>query len=268
MQSTLRGSVPEYIGADLTDRYSAARRDIDLCGLRARGDDLIAEFWHWKWDPPPGRLVVDEIGAEIRAARAVMIDGSQALARIGSNLRECERRSSAAGKTGDRRPSAGPYAGFICGSLGLFAALDEVGIVVSPPGLTGGVSEIYPGYLWKILSGGRPLPKKGTAEGRRDRKRILESFGVRGLCALPTHDENDACLGALVAAAADGRVPGLEACSIGGPLFRDAEGALREGPMVILRWQTPYRLERQLNPPPYGDGYTTVTTAEELLVKS
>ena len=47
MQSTLSGPVPPYLGADLTDRYSAQCRAIDVCGLTpARDGRLLAAFWH------------------------------------------------------------------------------------------------------------------------------------------------------------------------------------------------------------------------------
>ena len=59
MESTLSGPVPLYIGADLTDRYSAQCRDIDVCGLTPAGgvrlrlahhERLQATSWHWRWD--------------------------------------------------------------------------------------------------------------------------------------------------------------------------------------------------------------------------
>jgi hypothetical protein len=70
------------------------------------------------------------------------------------------------------------------------------------------------------------------------RKRILEILGVCGLPDLPTHDQNDACVSALLAAAADGRVPGVTLLAIGSPLFADTNGTLREGPMVIPKVTT------------------------------
>jgi hypothetical protein len=56
---------------------------------------------------------------------------------------------------------------------------------------------------------------------------------VRGLPVLPSHDLNDACVAALVAAAADKKVTGVTAAPIGAPLSVDLDGALREGPMII-----------------------------------
>lgn len=183
MQSTLAASVPEYVGADLTDRYSAQCRDIDVCGLRPAGNNrLPAAFWHWRWDRAPQRLDVTVIAIELRAAKVAMLDGPQAFARKGSALRVCERHSAAVGKTPDTRPAINkPFAGFICSSIDLFNALKREGIAISPPAFIGGVSEVYPGHIWTILTGDRPLPQKSTEAGRLARKRILEALGVSGL---------------------------------------------------------------------------------------
>ena len=51
--------------------------------------------------------------------------------------------------------------------------------------------------------------------------------------ALPTHDQNDACVAGLMGAVADGRIAGLTARAIGLPLSVDKDGTLREGTMVI-----------------------------------
>lgn len=235
MQSSLQGSVPEYIGADLTDRYSSPCRDIDVCGLDVgESSGLRATFWCWRWDRPPELLDVAAIASELGVARAAMLDGPQALAILGANLRVCERQSAAVGKTPDRRPGlTKPFAGFICSSLDLVTALKRAGVVISTPAFVGGASEVYPGHIWTILSGRRGLPQKATGVGRLARKRILETLGVSGLPSLPTHDQNDACVAALVAAAADGRVPGVRAAAIGSPLFTDFDDTPREGPMVI-----------------------------------
>lgn len=50
---------------------------------------------------------------------------------------------------------------------------------------------------------------------------------------LPTHDENDACISAVLAAAADSKVTGVAVRGIGLPLVIDSKGTIREGPMVI-----------------------------------
>src|SRR5579871_4901672 len=164
MQSTLSDPVPLYIGADLTDRYSAQCRDIDVCGLTpARDGPLQAAFWRWRWDRAPQPLNVAPVAQELRAARVAMLDGPQALACPGTALRVCERQSACVGKTPDTCPPLSkPFAGFIRSSLDLFAALKHEGIAISPPVFTGGVCEVYPGHIWTILSARRPLPRKAT----------------------------------------------------------------------------------------------------------
>ena len=227
--------MPEYIGADLTDRYSRNCRDVDVCGLtRGESGELRATFWCWHWDPAPTPLDVATVAKELASARVSMIDGPQALANRGNTLRLCERQSAAVGKTPDSPPALSkPFAGFIWSSLDLFNALNSGGTRISPVGFVGGVSEVYPGHIWTILGSRRVLPRKSTPAGRAVRKHILEALGVAGLPALPTHDQNDACLAALVAAAADGSVPGVSVAAIGSALFVDDAGTLREGPMVI-----------------------------------
>lgn len=163
-----------------------------------------------------------------------MIDGPQALAGKGAALRLCERQSAAVGKTPDTRPNVTkPFGGFICSSLDLFTALQRQDIAISPPAFIGGVFEVYPGHIWTILSGRRPLPKKATEAGRLARKCILEALGVCGLPVLPSHDQNDACVAAALAAVADNQVSDLHLLSIGTSLSIDPDGVLREGPMMI-----------------------------------
>jgi hypothetical protein len=203
---------------------------VDVCGLeRARGR-LASRFWTWTWTS--GDL--GAVAAELGAAECAMIDGPQALAAEGRSLRSCERLCRAAGKTPDRLERlAGPYAGFIQTSLELFAALDRAGLVVSPPGLAGGVCEVYPGHLWTRLA--PRMANKATALGLRQRAAALSACGVILGGAVLTHDRLDAALAALVAAAARGAVVGLEVVAVGEPLRRRATGELEEGPIASLR---------------------------------
>jgi hypothetical protein len=174
-----------------------------------------------------------EISDEIGAAKSTMIDGPQGLASTGMLLRACERECGAAGKTPDILPPLGkPFAGFVRSSVELFDALAAAEFVVSPSQFMGGISEVYPGDIWHRLAG-RTIPKKSTHEGRRARSLILKALGILGLPDLPTHDQNDACVSALMAAAADGKVNGMSVRGIGLPLARDPDGTLREGPIAI-----------------------------------
>lgn len=253
MNSTHQGKIPPYLGIDPTDRYAKSCRAIDVCGLTPVGDGkFTASFWFWHWDPAPSALHVTAIVKELAATRAAMIDGPQGLAAKGNRLRVSERLTGAPGKTPDVRPELKrPFGGFIWSSLDLFAALAQAGTPISPPGFSGGVSEVYPGHLWKILAG-PGLPKKGTVEGRVRRKRILEILGVSGLPDLPTHDENDACVAAVVAAAAESAVPGVTVKGMGTPLISVPEGSLREGLIVVLEAKAGTRdlISRVLQRPP------------------
>ena len=232
MMKTTRGLIGpvDYLGIDLSDRYANNRRPNDVCGLTSiECNKLSAAFWLWEWPEPEQRLDVSEITKEIRAAKSTMIDGPQGLASSGKTLRECERACGAAGKTPDILPLLGtPFAGFVRSSVELFDAFAVAEFLVSPSKFIGGISEVYPGDIWHRLVG-RTIPKKSTQEGRRRRKRILQALGVIGLPDLPTHDQNDACISALMAAAADGKVGGMSVRGIGSPLARDPDGTLREG---------------------------------------
>ena len=235
MKTTFRGDKPaDYLGVDLTDRHAKSSRSIDVCGLTcAEPNRLCAAFWHWQWALPQENLDVSTIAREVKAAKSTMFDGPQGLASIGETLRACERQSGAVGKTPDTMPRFGkPFAGYIRSSIELFSAFAQTGFSISPSGFIGGVSEVYPGNIWNRLAT-RVLPKKSTKEGRLARKLILQALGVTHLPDLPTHDENDACISAVLAAAADGKVTGVAVRGLGLPLAIDANGTMREGPIVI-----------------------------------
>ncbi|WP_231931113.1 DUF429 domain-containing protein [Botrimarina hoheduenensis] len=194
---------------------------------------LEAAFWQWEWPEPQEALDLSQLMKEVRDAKSVMLDGPQGLASIGNHLRACERESGAVGKTPDTMPAKKrPFGGYIRSSIELFSAFHKAEIKVSPDNFIGGVCEVYPGNIWRRLAN-RVLPRKSTEEGRRARKIILESLGVSKLPRLPTHDENDACVGAVLAAAADNKVHGVRVTGLGSGLVIEEGGTLREGQMVI-----------------------------------
>ena len=85
MRSALSAPVPDYIDADLTNRYSRQCRDIDVCGVTPNPTGgLSTGFRRWQWDRAPQPLDVTPIAKELRSAQAAMFDGPQALASIGS----------------------------------------------------------------------------------------------------------------------------------------------------------------------------------------
>lgn len=235
MKSDRTSPYAPYLGVDLSSRYAESPRPIDVCALTPtlRGG-LRAEFWHWYWDGPDVALDVAPIRAEVAAARCVLVDGPQALAGRGRRVRVSERLCRTAGKTPDHMPgNDGPYAAFLRSSVEWFAAMHAAGIAVSPPGAVGGIGEFYPGEGWSRLSHCR-LPRKTSAVGRKVRLDWLRRFGVQfDRPATLSHDALDACLGALVAAAADAAVPGMSVETVGLALQRGPDLQLREGPIVL-----------------------------------
>jgi hypothetical protein len=238
--------VASYLGADLTDAYSRRARDVDVCGLDLVGGALAARFWRWTYEG--GTDDVSALLPEVRAARGAVLDGPQALARPGATMRESERLLGAAGKTPSTTPTKGPFSGFVRTSVELFTAFDRAGTPVSGASLVSGVGEHYPGGNWRRLAG--RLPRKKEAAGVAARRTVLEALGVR----FPevhhlTHDHLDACLGAVIAAAADGVIPGASVERWGNELTRDG-AVFREGPILVLAVDesTRKRIRNRLEP--------------------
>ncbi|MBX3206939.1 MAG: DUF429 domain-containing protein [Labilithrix sp.] len=219
-----------YVGADLTDGYAQAQRPIDVCGLDTIDGKLDARFWQWTYDGG-----IDDVGPllpEIRGARGAVLDGPQALARPHASMRECERILGAAGETPSVTPTRGPFSGFVRTSVELFGALDRGGIAISSASLVGAACEHYPGGNWRRLAGS--LPSKKRPEGIAARRVVLEALTVRFPDGVRlTDDHLDACLGAVIAAAADGCVKGARVERCGADLVRDGS-RLREGPILLL----------------------------------
>ncbi|MBM4357194.1 MAG: DUF429 domain-containing protein [Deltaproteobacteria bacterium] len=231
MKSTLQGATPPYIGADLTDRFAKKARSVDVCGLTPRRDGSFdAQFWTWTWGAEAGGLDVSAIAAELGAARVSMLDGPIGLATPPQSMRACERASGAVGKTPSVRPAGRPFASYICSSLDLFAALAEAGLPVDGALQKGSVFECYPGRAWMSL--GVRLAKKSTPHGRHQRQTILQSLRVNLTNGALGHDELDACLAAVLAAALDGKMP-LPVVALGQQVVRDKTGVLREGRMWV-----------------------------------
>jgi hypothetical protein len=242
MQTTRSGAIPPYIGADLTDRHAKGARPIDVCGLHPVGPGRFeADYWQWTWDRAPAALNVAAVADEITGALCTLIDGPQALAAEGADVRECERLARTSARTPDTEPADDRFAsGFIRSSLEFFRALHTAGVAVSPPGFLRGAGEVYPGVLWQVLAR-RVLPRKGSTGGQVARRAILQALGVQNLPSLTSHDQADACLAALIAAAADGKVPGLTIGALGRPLDVGPAELLREGPIAM-----PAKIESRL----------------------
>lgn len=237
------GATCTYLGVDITDRYSDSARPMDVCGLEISGDKLIPHFWTWCWGPRASTNVT-ELLPEISAARAVMLDGPQGLARVGHGIRSCEKALAAAGKTADvRPPTSQPYGGFIASSLDLFAAFHAAGLFLASDVPTR-LYEVYPAAIWTRLA--RRLLNKRRRNGREARVALLETLGVLVPEALLSHDKLDACAAALLGAAADGRIRDISVVGVGDSVFwDDVTGCLREGQIVVPNVDSGLRAELQ-----------------------
>jgi hypothetical protein len=89
------------------------------------------------------------------------------------------------------------------------------------------------------------LQKKTTVAGVAQRKTTLERLGVAFGENDLTHDHLDAAVGAIAAAASDGKVPGLAVVLLGEQLAVRSSGELEEGPMASL--QVDRRLQEALS---------------------
>ena len=207
---------------------------VDVAVVERRGR---VHFEQWAWPAADEARGLDP-KALVRAfpmgpGDVVVVDGPQALAQSGARVREAERLLRAPGRTPDVLPLPGaPFAGFVRGGVLLFAALHRRGGVqlldLDEPGMKDArLFEAYPGATWRRL-GVEKLGKKNTPEGRKARRERLEAEGLRfSGSELPTHDELDAALCAWLGwltRTAPGRVQ-----AVGAPLWKDAEGWLREG---------------------------------------
>jgi hypothetical protein len=238
VRSTRQGKTADYLGVDLTDGTPGRRRPIDVCGLTPVDATLRASFWTWEWSDQAFASVL----TELRSAKCTFIDGPQGLASNGRTMRACDRAASAAAKTGSERDKVkGPYAGFVLSSLDLFQRLHAAGVPVSDSGTASGVWEVYPALLWRRLASG--LSKKTTVAGLAQRRALLERLGLEFGGTDLTHDQLDAAVGALAAAASEGKVPGLKVVLLGESLVVRPSGELEEGPMVSLEIEERRRSE-------------------------
>ncbi|MBK8596288.1 MAG: Si-specific NAD(P)(+) transhydrogenase [Holophagales bacterium] len=219
-----------FAGVDLIDLSAPSPRPVDVAFMD-RWRRVRFEKWNFAQDGAgllPEGILADGV--------VVAIDGPQGLASPGRKVREGERELRCAGKTPDTLPApgAGPYAGFLRGSVLLFSALRARGLGVfgEVPENQAVLLEVYPADLWKKWAG-RALPKKQTPEGRRERWELLRGQGLE----LPldaagiTHDQLDAAAAALAAYLwATGRTNAWGEA----PRWDEAAGTLREGFVVSL----------------------------------
>ncbi|MCP3137063.1 DUF429 domain-containing protein [Pyxidicoccus xibeiensis] len=230
-----------FVGWDLTDPYSRQCRAVDVAQVDARGRVRFSEL---RWPAPsrdggfdPGVLAA---AFPVGTQDVLVVDGPHALARTGATVRESERLLRAPGRTPDVLPVPGPpFAGFVRGSVLLFAALRARGglplLDVDAAALgEARLFEAFPGATWRALAVEK-LGAKASREGREQRRAVLEAEGLRfAEGELPTHDQLDAALCAWLGWLTR-KAPERVAAVGAAPLTVDASGWLREGRILDLR---------------------------------
>lgn len=219
-----------FIGVDLADRYSRSPRPNDVCILTGSPGAFFVRFDRFSWSRESlnEKAVLDYL----RNARAVYIDGPQGRAEHGRTRRDSERLVRAPGPTPETLPALSrPFAGFVRSSVELFDALWKAGARIENDSLNG-LQEVYPGGIWAALLKG--IDKKGTASGRLQREAILAELGVLLPDRKLTDDQRDAAIAAVLAAAANGLVDGLDVVDRGEPARWDSDaGFIREGRILM-----------------------------------
>jgi predicted nuclease with RNAse H fold len=220
-----------FIGLDMVDGCRPSPRKVDLAFLDR---SLVCAFEQWDFDSSGKGLVPGQLGPP---GFLLAIDGPQGLAASpGQKMRECEREGGLPGKSSyDFPPPNMPYAGFVASSVRLFAALwwsrtFRLHGFQAESTHQATLIEVYPGKAWVDLARPIHMPlteKKDRLEGRRQRQRLLEASGVRlPSGGLPTHDQLDAALAALIAVLfAEGKTTQQGAP----PFWDDSKQVLREG---------------------------------------
>ncbi|NBD12859.1 MULTISPECIES: DUF429 domain-containing protein [Corallococcus] len=225
---------PRFVGWDLTDPFARAPRPVDEAILDPQGR---VRFSQRVWPRADARQGLDPEALvkafPVAPGDVVVVDGPQALATPGARVRDAERRLRAPGRTPDVLPLPGaPFAGFVRGSVLLFAALRAFNRVpmldLDTPVLSRArLFEAFPGATWRARAVEK-LGAKATPEGRARRKALLEAAGLRFVDAGPcTHDQLDAAVCAWLGWLT--RMRPEDVTAVGLPLTRDAEGTLREG---------------------------------------
>lgn len=198
----------KYVGVDLTAAFGPRPRAVDIAILE--GSKL--ELRRWTWPEPAivreaGRVLASSFYEAIdwRANETIVaIDGPQGLAETGT-VREAELNLATPGRTPSAMPKdSAPFGTYIQSSVLLFRSLLGAGRAFKLAGFEGlpkveaNLFEVFPGAEWSVLFGGR-VPKKSSTEGRKLRGTLWSLLGLVGAPSLPTADENDAIVAAVLA---------------------------------------------------------------------
>jgi NAD(P) transhydrogenase len=218
-----------FVGLDLADPYAREARPVTVAYMdRWRR----VQFRTWTFDVAGMGLVPEPVQVD---GFVMAINGPQGLPVKGEKIRAAERALKASIKGGTELPKPEiPYAGFIPGSVALFAALRETGCgVLGEAGTEDTVLvEAYPDDLWPRWAGHK-LPKRILPSGRRARYDILRGFGVEFPVGeeVITHDQLDAAAAAFAAylwATGQAKEHGVK------PELDPGFGFLREGMIVSI----------------------------------
>lgn len=218
------------VGMDLTDPHARSARAVDVALLDVATSHVTFSQLPWSGT----RLVLP--AAWQRENTLLVLDGPQAWALPPRGTRECERRLGTPAHTPHMPPPLGrPFAGYIRGSVSLFADLVADGWILPGMGPRPNLVEGYPGAAWPVLAGCR-LPSKGSPAGLAARRSLLVMAGLAGMPMALSHDQLDAALLVLLGhmfALPDGRLGAAQL--VGEPVARDWAGVLREGEIVMPR---------------------------------
>lgn len=197
-----------YVGVDLTAAFGPRPRSVDIAILE--GSKLELRKWTWP-EPKIVREAAQGLASSFCEAidwqpteTIVAIDGPQALAEAGT-VRQAELNLATPGRTPSTMPSdRAPFGTYIQSSVLLFRSLLSGDLGFRLAGLGGlpqveaNLFEVFPGAEWRVLFAGR-VPKKTSKEGRKLRGQLWSFLGLSGAPSLPTADENDAIVAAVLA---------------------------------------------------------------------
>ena len=148
-------------------------------------------------------------------------------------MRQCEIAAQSPARMPDNRSLITVDPGYANSSLDFFLALHKAGMPLDQPETPHAVVEFLPAFAWKQLAGNSPsLSRRDTPQGITERLEIIRACGIGIYIPAPTASQLDACLGAMVAMALDGKAPHIIASMVGTRAYLDG-GVIREGRLGV-----------------------------------